>query len=106
MKPYQFQKGNPKPPNSGRKKGTPNKKKLKKVAEVLAESGIEPASEIIKEIALMDEPKDRAKAWCDLLAYCEAKPKAGELEDEAFDPEDFKEIETADLLSLVKKEAK
>jgi hypothetical protein len=99
-----FQKGMPKPANSGRKKGSLNKKRLKKVAEALAEAGLEPASEIVKEIALMDEPKDRAKAWVELLAYCEAKPKAVEIDpnEDSLNPEDFADVSTEDLLKLVK----
>lgn len=98
-----FQKGQPKLPGSGRKKGTPNKRRISKVGEVLAEHDMNPASEIIKEIALMDEPKDRANAWIDLLAYCEAKPKTvEENDDDDFNPEDFKDISTEELLRIVK----
>lgn len=99
-----FKKGMPKPINSGRKKGSLNKKRLKKVAELLAESGLEPAAEIIKEIAFMDSAKDRAKAWADLLAYCEAKPKAVEIDpnEDSLNPEDFADVSTEDLLKLVK----
>lgn len=98
-----FRKGQPKPANSGRQKGTPNKARLKRVAEILAEAGINPAGEIIDCIALMDEAKDRAKAWADLLAYCEAKPKAKEdagLSD--LNPDEFQDVSNADLLKLVK----
>lgn len=97
-----FQKGTPKPANSGRKKGTPNKARLKRVAELLAEAGVNPAGEIMDCIALMDEPKDRAKAWADLLAYCEAKPKAKDAPAEEIDPEQFGDLTNEDLLKLVK----
>lgn len=100
-----FPKGHPKPPGSGRVKGTPNKARLKRVAEILAEAGMSPAAEIIDCIALMDEPKDRAKAWGDLLSYCEAKPKAVE-PDKGGDNSglDLEGVPSADLLKLVKEQ--
>jgi hypothetical protein len=100
-----FVKGQPKPAGSGRRAGVPNKAKYKRVAEILAEAGISPAGEIIDCIQLMDEPKDRAKAWADLLAYCEAKPKAREDDPNAEpDPDEFKELSSGDLLKIVKRD--
>ncbi len=107
-----FQKGVPRPPNSGRKKGSKNIKKVLKVADFLAQNDLNPAEEILKLINAKD-PKDdeksllgpsvRLTAWLDLLSYCQAKPKAVEDNDnDEVDPDDFDELTSADLLKLVK----
>lgn len=99
-----FQKGMNKVPGSGRKVGSKNKKRLKKVAEVLAENDLNPVKELLNELAQIDEPKDRAKIWLELISFCQAKPKAIEEEDSGdFDEDDFSGVSTEDLLKLVKK---
>jgi hypothetical protein len=99
-----FQPGNPKPANSGRKKGTPNNKRLKTVSQALADSGLEPVIEIVKLLQHGDmKDKDRADLWVDLLSYCQAKPK--EIEDPGDDVGDENPLDgltTADLLKLVR----
>lgn len=103
MKRGAFQPGQPKPPGSGRKKGVPNKKKYKKVAEVLAEHDIDLVNDILLEIGQVDEPKDRAKLKLELLSYCEAKPKAVDPGDASpLDPSDFEHISSETFLELVK----
>lgn len=101
-----FEKGQPRHPNAGRKKGTPNKKKLVKAADILAEKDINPASEILKLINTGTlEPKDELKAWSELLSYCQAKPKETEPDGDpdGGDPDDFDEIPTDNILEIYRK---
>lgn len=105
-----FKKGDPKPPGSGRKKGTPNKKKLLKVVDILAEKDLNPVVEILKLMNSLDSkgkpalsPSMKITAWFDLLSYCQAKPKEVEAEKDPLNPEDYEEVSSADLLKLVKK---
>lgn len=101
-----FVKGQPKPPGSGRKKGSKNKKRLARVADVLAEADLHPIKEVV-QILLSGNLKDgeRAKLWLELQSYCEAKPKASPEElGEPLDPDDFSEVPTDELLKLVKPE--
>ena len=97
-----FVAGAPRPANAGRKKGSKNKKKIAKVAEVLAEKNLNPAEEILKLIKETDSAGVKIAAWFDLLSYCQAKPK--EVDDDAGeDPsEELEETPTETLLQLVK----
>lgn len=101
-----FEKGMQKPANSGRKKGTPNKKKLVRVSDLLADKEINPAGEILKLINTGTlEPKDELKAWSELLSYCQPKPRDEGPDDDGNDddPDDGEEIPTADLISFVRR---
>jgi hypothetical protein len=104
MSTHLFKKGMPKPPNSGRKKGTPNKKRLAKAAEVFAEAGFHPlerAMQLIASGAL--EPKDEVKACLDMYSWCEAKPKTPEEPKNGdLDPKDFEHVTDDELLRLVR----
>lgn len=103
-----FQKGEPRHPNAGRKKGSQNIKKIAKVADLLAERDINPVQEILN---ILDDPEaklfdsDRIRAWFDLLSYCQAKPKAIEVDD-GDDDDDllkmFEDVSDEALLKLVK----
>lgn len=93
----QFQKGNP-----GRRPGSKNKKKIVKVADLLAEKEINPVEKILALIPSLD-PQDQVKSWLDLLSYCQSKPKAvEEPQDDDEDLEDFDEVSNADLIKLVR----
>lgn len=92
----QFQKGNP-----GRRPGSKNKKKIVKVADLLAEKEINPVEKILELMPSLD-PQDQVKSWLDLLSYCQAKPRAEELSDFDEDLEDFDEVSNADLIKLVR----
>lgn len=97
----QFTKGHQK--MGGRKKGTPNKKKVLKVADVLAEKGINPVEKILEQLPYLD-PKDQVKAWLELQSYTEAKPREVEVDPPEADDEDaVKKATTAELLSIVRK---
>lgn len=103
-----FQKGQPRPANAGRKKGSKNKRKVARVADILAEKGINPVDEILKLINGKDEkgkpllgPSLKLTAWFDLQSYCQAKPKALDNEPNDIDPEEFEDVTTADLLTIV-----
>lgn len=100
-----FEKGQPKPESSGRKKGTPNKKKIVKVADLLAEQNINPAEKILNIIPTLD-PEDQVKAWLDLLSYCEAKPKDqgpdGDGDDDN-DPDELDEVPLDNILEIYRK---
>lgn len=99
----QFIKGQPRHPGAGRQKGSKNKKKIAKVADLLAEKDINPVERILAIIPTL-EPQDQVKSWLDLLSYCEAKPKAIEMpvggDDE--DLEDFEDVSNEDLLKIVR----
>ena len=60
-------------PGSGRPKGSPNRVRVSKIREVLAENGINPAEKILELMHYL-EPSDQLKAWCFLAGYCEPKP--------------------------------
>jgi hypothetical protein len=98
-----FEKGHPKPQTSGRKKGTPNKKKILKVADVLADQNIDPTKKILNIIPTL-EPEDQVKAWLDLLSYCQAKPKDSEPDgDDDNDPDELDEVPTDNILEIYRK---
>ena len=96
-----FQRGAPRPINSGRKKGSKNKRKVAKVADYLAEREINPAAEILRIIPSLDE-KDQVSTWLDLLSYCQAKPKDEGIDTGALDPSEFEGVSNAELLQLIK----
>lgn len=100
-----FQKGQPRSPNAGRKKGSKNKKKLLKVSDVLAEADLQPVQEIIDLLSNGDlKDRDRLDAWFNLLSYCQAKPK--EAAEDQMDDEGFLEsldgVSNESLLKIVK----
>lgn len=108
-----FQKGNPKPANSGRKKGSLNKKKIPKVADFLAQKDINPAEQILSIIEADKKlpPADRMSrgmlisVWMDLLSYCQAKPKETDEDTSSSDEEiadALKDVTDATLLKIVK----
>lgn len=97
-----FQKGQPRPPNAGRKPGSVNKKRIPKVADYLAEKNINPVDEILALIPEL-KPWEQPKVWLELLSYCEAKPKAIEvLPSTDEDLDDFEDVSNEDLLRLIK----
>lgn len=105
-----FEKGQPRHPNAGRKKGTPNKKKLVKAADVLAEKDINPVQKILEIIEEKDQAKAlspyvKAQLWLDLLSYCQAKPKETEPDGDpdGGDQDDFDEIPTDNILEIYRK---
>jgi hypothetical protein len=78
-----FEKGHQK--YGGRKKGTPNKKTILRVEEVLAERGVHPVVEILKLLPNMPA-SDAAKTLIDLLKFCQPPAKAAEGEGDALPP--------------------
>lgn len=99
-----FYKGMQKPPGSGRKKGVPNKTRLIRVADLLAEKAINPVEEIM---ALMPDmrPEAQAKVWLELLSYCQAKPKEEAVDDEFGGvPVTLPEAAVAALVEIAKRE--
>ena len=96
-----FKKGDPKPSNSGRKRGTPNKVRVLRVAEVLAGNKINPVQEIISLLPNL-EPRERVKTLLELISYLEVKPSIYEpIEDHEEETQPAEAATTADLLSLV-----
>lgn len=72
-----FEKGMPRPPGAGRKKGSKNKPKPKGVYEILYDLNIDPVHHLlglIKTGKMQD--KDKARVWMELMSYCYAKPRA------------------------------
>lgn len=110
-----FQKGQPRPANAGRKKGSLNKKKIPKVSDFLSQKDLNPTEEILKIMAedakLAKKDRKISKLaqidiWLDLLSYCQARPK--ELPEDLGEDEFSEELEatpTETLLKLVKSNA-
>lgn len=72
-----FVNGQKKPPNSGRKPGTPNIKRIPGVEQFLSENEINPISAILKLIPSVT-PTDQLKAWFNILSYIQHKPKVND----------------------------
>jgi hypothetical protein len=77
-----FRKGDPKLPGSGRRRGSPNKRKVLCVAEVLERNCKDPIAEVLMLIPHL-EPKDAVKVWLELQQYVESKPKEAYAPDES-----------------------
>ena len=73
-----FAKGVPKPPNSGRKKGSKNRPKPQGVAEILADLQIDPLKHLLKFVSDKSNlgDKDKVRVWMEILSYVYAKPRA------------------------------
>jgi hypothetical protein len=99
-----FKKGMPKPAGSGRKKGTPNKTKLVRVADLFAEQGINPVDKVMELLPDM-RPEAQAKVWLELLSYCQAKPKEELVgEDDGGVPITLPESAVAALVEIARRE--
>lgn len=70
-------KGTPKPPTSGRKKGTPNKV-TQTMQQFFDDRGIFIPEKIIELMPEL-EPRDRIKAWLEVAQYVYPKRKAIEV---------------------------
>lgn len=64
-----FKKGQKKPENSGRKPGTPNKSSLR-VIDDLEAAGINPAAELLKALAKVEDPEKRIAYLFRLFRFC------------------------------------
>lgn len=73
-------KGMPRIPGSGRQKGTPNKRKLVNVDEMLSQAGKHPIKEILALLPYL-EPVDQVKVWLSILPYTQPKYRDIETED-------------------------
>ena len=101
-----FVKGNKKPANSGRKKGTPNKKSIARVADILFDKNINPVEKILSEVRYLT-PKEQIDVWLDLLTWCEPKPKAQEVPleppvDDSEIKEELKEVSSENIIAFIK----
>lgn len=76
-----FQKGQKKPENSGRKKGTPNKLNMG-VEEALAKRGINCVEEMLKIAETTDKEEVRLTVYKELLKYVYPQRKAIEIANE------------------------
>lgn len=84
-----FIKGMPKHPDSGRKQGSKNKKRVPEFAEYLANKDINPIEQVLNLIPSL-EPVEQVKAWMDLASYCQPKPKEMPTDgDDTADDDDF-----------------
>ena len=74
-----FEKGMPKPPGSGVKKGQKQKPRIEKetVSKILADLNINVIHQLIKIVTTGKlQDRDKARVWMELLSYCYAKPRA------------------------------
>lgn len=92
-----FKKGQSKHPNSGRKPGVANKKKILKANEVLSNKDINPTEEILKLIPDLNA-RDQVETWKFLLSFLEAKPKSVEFIEQTETPIE----EEISILNIVK----
>lgn len=90
------------------------------MSDFLAESGINPAEEVVKIInekkmvtdsktnlqreEYVIAPGPRAELWLELLSFCHAKPKLLEIgtPKDDFDPDEFENVKTEDLMKVIK----
>jgi|SRR6185437_457708 len=93
-----FKPGDPRPPNSGRKKGKPNKK-TEALHELLLASGLEPV-ENLKRLLPTLEPEKQADVYLKLLEFIYPKRKAVEITIEDI-PDEVFEKEAERRLKLV-----
>lgn len=94
-----FQKGEPRHPAAGRKKGSLNKKKVARVSDYLADNNLNPTAEIVKLIPSMSE-QEQIATWFELLSYSQAKPKP-ETEDSKSPEEGGEDLTLNDILDMV-----
>lgn len=71
-----FEPGSPKPPHSGRKKGTPNRQ-TRLLDEILAAANVEPVKAIMELLPHL-EPKQQVDVHLELMGYLYPKRKAVE----------------------------
>lgn len=69
-----FKKGDPKPPNSGIKKGEKHKRTMLRVEELLLEQDVHPIKKLLTLIPTLD-PIDQAHMWFRLMKYVEPELK-------------------------------
>src|SRR3954451_750357 len=95
----QFTKGTPKPPNSGRGKGTRNKVSAT-VSERLEQFGVDPVRGLLSIVANADASLElKAKVFSELCSYC--FPKQKHVEISAPTPADFSLDELRQMLSKI-----
>ena len=94
-----FKKGDPKPANSGRKKGVKNKRTYQ-LLEVLENFGFDAVSEFLSCVSQIEDPKDRAGEIAKLFPFM--MPKLATLTIDQKTPEQL-EIESMSTLELEEK---
>lgn len=96
---HYFKKGNPKPANSGRKKGVKNKRTYQ-LLEVLENFGFDAVGEFLSCVAQIQDPKDRAAEIAKLFPFM--MPRLATLTVDQKTPE----LEEIESMSTVELEAK
>lgn len=96
-----FRKGDPKPPGSGRKKGTSNKATVLRVDAFFIENNIDPLQKLMELIPTLRGDM-QAKVWLELYSYCHSKPKA-EGDSQQTLPDDLRTITAEDIERLTLK---
>ncbi len=97
-----FKPGDPKPPGSGRIKGTKNRATVLKATEVMAALGFNPTEFLVK-LANSENLADdlKVKIGLELQGYVQPKPKEEAAEILPSSPEDTLPNDQASLLELV-----
>lgn len=90
-----FKPGTPKPANSGRKRGTANKKTILRVTDFVANNDIEIAAKIWEAIEAIETPVERAKALLALYKFIEPEAK------EPLGSDDEEPDSSLDIISIV-----
>jgi hypothetical protein len=96
---HYFKKGDPKPANSGRKKGVKNKRTYQ-LLEVLDNFGFDAVGEFLRCVALIEDPKDRAGEIAKLFPFM--MPRLATLQVSQKTPE-LEEIESMSTMELEEK---
>jgi hypothetical protein len=76
-----FKKGQPRPANAGRKKGTPNRKTQDLLA-ICERLGVNPFESMVQAAQEIIEPEARVNAWEKVCQYILPKRKAVEIANE------------------------
>ncbi len=85
---------------SGRKKGTPNKRSIFSVQDWIEKNNIDLLGDLYREIQAIKSPDAKAKAYFQLLEYCDAKRKAIDPVEDEMDGEIAK-MSTQELFKII-----
>jgi hypothetical protein len=95
-----FEKGKSK--TGGRKKGTPNRKKVVKLETYLAEADINIAKKLFETIDSIQDPTAKSKMLLELYKFVDSQKKDSELQDSSEEDEKQSEPEAIDVLQVIK----
>ena len=99
-----FKPGDPKPPNSGVKKGQKQRRTLLRIEDFLLDKKIHPVQKILDLLPQL-EPADQVKTWLQLIKYVEPELKPVEVILNVTPTDEQQTIESATTEELLALEA-